>query len=97
VRARRRRRCCARRLRRRSRAAGGSLLRLLRPGRAENDYLRGRLDAAAELIALLIGKDPSEYRARCLRAFTAVLDVEKSALKTIPKTFAALRAEAAAG
>ncbi len=63
----------------------------------ENDYLWGRLDGAANLIGIVLGKDHPDYRSWCLRAFAAVLDEEEMALKNISKTVRALRAEVRAG
>jgi patatin-related protein len=62
----------------------------------ENDYLWGRLDGAANLVAVVLGKEHADYRTWCLRAFTAVLDEERAALPHIPSTVEALRAEVAA-
>ena len=50
----------------------------------ENDYLWGRLDGAAHLIGILLGKDHPDYRATCLRAFAAILDEDESALPHVP-------------
>ena len=44
----------------------------------ENDYLWGRLDGAAHLIGILLGKNHPDYRATCLRAFAAILDEDES-------------------
>jgi len=63
----------------------------------ENDYLWGRLDGAAILIGLLLGKDHPEYRHWCFRAFDAVLREDASALTHVSETVEALRAEVAAG
>jgi patatin-related protein len=63
----------------------------------ENDYLWGRLDGAAHLLGILLGKDNPEYRSACLKAFAAILDEEKQALTHIPTTVQALRAEIALG
>jgi patatin-related protein len=59
----------------------------------ENDYLWGRLDGAAHLIGILLGKDHPEYRTWCLRAFNAILDEDEAALAHIGETMQALRAE----
>jgi patatin-related protein len=61
----------------------------------ENDYLWGRLDGAAHLIGILIGKDSPDYRATCMKAFTAILDEDESALPHVPERVAAIRAELA--
>jgi patatin-related protein len=63
----------------------------------ENDYLWGRLDAAAHLIGILLGKDHPDYRRWCLRAFEAVLDEDEAALSHVPETVRALRAEVGQG
>ena len=59
----------------------------------ENDYLWGRLDGAAHLIGILLGKTHPEYRTWCLKAFTAILDEDETALSHIPETVQALRTE----
>ena len=59
----------------------------------ENDYLWGRLDGAAHLIGILLGKTHPEYRTWCLKAFTAILDEDETALSHIPDTVQALRTE----
>ena len=61
----------------------------------ENDYLWGRLDGAAHLIGILLGKDHPEYRTWCLRAFNAILDEDEAALTHVRETVQALRAEVA--
>jgi patatin-related protein len=63
----------------------------------ENDYLWGRLDGAAHLIGILLGKDHPEYRRWCLRAFAAILDEDDAALSHIPETVRTLRAELVRG
>ena len=62
----------------------------------ENDYLWGRLDGAAHLIGILVGKQSPEYRAWCLRAFAAILDEDAQALSHIPETVKKLRDEVTA-
>jgi Protein of unknown function (DUF3376) len=62
----------------------------------ENDYLWGRLDGAAHLIGILLGKEHADYRATCLRAFTAILDEDESALPNVPERVRAIRAELSA-
>jgi patatin-related protein len=59
----------------------------------ENDYLWGRLDGAAHLIGILLGKDHPEYRHWCLRAFAAILNEDEAALAHVPDTVQAVRAE----
>jgi hypothetical protein len=59
----------------------------------ENDYLWGRLDGAAHLIGILLGKTHLNYNAACLTAFSAILDEERQALPQIDNTVQALRAE----
>ena len=61
----------------------------------ENDYLWGRLDGAAHLIGILLGKDHPEYRRWCLRAFAAILDEDEAALSHVTDTVRTLRAELA--
>jgi len=61
----------------------------------ENDYLWGRLDGAAHLLGIVLGKDHPDYRPACLKAFAAILDEEEPALTHIPETVKALRAELA--
>ena len=63
----------------------------------ENDYLWGRLDGAAHLLGILLGKESADYRPACLKAFAAILDEEEQALTHIPATVSALRAEIARG
>jgi patatin-related protein len=63
----------------------------------ENDYLWGRLDGAANLIAVVLGSSHPNYRAWCMRAFAAILDEEREALPHIPQTLAALTTEVQAG
>jgi patatin-related protein len=63
----------------------------------ENDYLWGRLDGAAILIGLLLGKDHPDYRRLCLRAFAAVLDEDAGALTHVGGMVAKVRDEIAAG
>ena len=62
----------------------------------ENDYLWGRLDGAAHLIGILLGKNHPDYRATCLRAFAAILDEDESALPNVPERVRAIRAELSA-
>ena len=62
----------------------------------ENDYLWGRLDGAAHLIGILLGKDHPQYRTWCLRAFAAILHEERDALANIAPTLQKLREELAA-
>ena len=62
----------------------------------ENDYLWGRLDGAAHLLGIVIGKEDPGYRPACMKAFAAILDEEAQALSHIPETVEALRAEVAA-
>lgn len=57
----------------------------------ENDYLWGRLDGAANLIAVVLGKTHPAYRTWCVRAFDAILDEEAGALAHIQPTVARLR------
>ena len=59
----------------------------------ENDYLWGRLDGAAHLVGILLGKTHADYRSWCLEAFGAILDEEQDALPHIGPTVQALRAE----
>jgi patatin-related protein len=61
----------------------------------ENDYLWGRLDGAAILIGILLGKQHPDYDAWCKKAFAAIFDEDEQALSHIPETVNALRAEAA--
>jgi patatin-related protein len=61
----------------------------------ENDYLWGRLDGAAHLVGILLGKAHPDYRSWCLQAFAAILDEEQDALPHIRPTVEALRAEVA--
>jgi patatin-related protein len=61
----------------------------------ENDYLWGRLDGAAHLIGILLGKDDPDYAATCLESFAAILDEEEAALPHITETVQALRTEIA--
>jgi patatin-related protein len=63
----------------------------------ENDYLWGRLDGAAHLIGILLGKDHPEYRSWCLRAFSAILEEDEAALSHVSDTVKDLRAELARG
>ena len=63
----------------------------------ENDYLWGRLDGAAELVGLVLGKQHPDYRAWCLQAFGAILDEEAGALTSIKDTVEALKKEVLAG
>jgi patatin-related protein len=63
----------------------------------ENDYLWGRLDGAANLIGVLIGKDHDAYRAWCLQAFDAILEEEAGSLRKITRTVDAIRNEVRAG
>jgi patatin-related protein len=59
----------------------------------ENDYLWGRLDGAAHLIGILLGKDHPQYREWCLRSFKAILDEDEAALTHVGETVRKLRAE----
>jgi patatin-related protein len=59
----------------------------------ENDYLWGRLDGAAHLIGILLGKDHPDYRSRCLKAFAAVLDEDQAALTHAADTVEAVRVQ----
>jgi patatin-related protein len=63
----------------------------------ENDYLWGRLDGAAHLIGILLGKDDPDYRAWCLSAFAAILDEDEAALTHVSETVSTLRAEVSRG
>ena len=63
----------------------------------ENDYLWGRLDGAAHLIGILLGKSHPEYRSWCLRAFEAILDEDEAALTHVSDTVRDLRAEVTRG
>jgi len=63
----------------------------------ENDYLWGRLDGAAHLIGILLGKDHPDYRSWCLRAFAAILDEDEAALTHVGETVSTLRAEVSRG
>jgi Protein of unknown function (DUF3376). len=63
----------------------------------ENDYLWGRLDGAAHLVGILLGKDHKQYRHWCLRAFAAILDEDEAALTHVGETVRALKTEVAAG
>ena len=63
----------------------------------ENDYLWGRLDGAAHLVGILLGKDHEQYRHWCLRAFAAILDEDEAALTHVADTVRALKTEVAAG
>jgi patatin-related protein len=59
----------------------------------ENDYLWGRLDAAEQLIRLLLdtsgSKEPLDVW--CKKAFTAILDEEEPSLKTVSERIGSLR------
>jgi patatin-related protein len=63
----------------------------------ENDYLWGRLDAAEQLVRLLVdssnGDEP--IRAWCKQLFEAILDEEEQALTNIKPKLARLRTEVA--
>jgi patatin-related protein len=59
----------------------------------ENDYLWGRLDGAANLIAVILGKNHPAYRAWCIKAFDAILHEEGDALTHIKQTVQRLRRE----
>jgi patatin-related protein len=72
--------------------AGGTDALSDRTGR-ETEYLWGRLDGAAQLIGIVLGRDHPDYRAWCLRAFAAILEEEREALPHISDTLEALRAE----
>jgi hypothetical protein len=63
----------------------------------ENDYLWGRLDGAAHLIGILLGKDHPQYRQWCLRAFAAILEEDEPALTHVGETVRSLKTEVAAG
>ena len=63
----------------------------------ENDYLWGRLDGAAHLIGILLGKDHPQYRQWCLRAFAAILEEDEAALTHVGETVRSLKTEVAAG
>ena len=63
----------------------------------ENDYLWGRLDGAAELIGIVLGREHPEYRSWCFRAFGTILDEEAGALTSIKDTVEAQRAEVRSG
>jgi len=64
----------------------------------ENDYLWGRLDAAEQLVRLLVdssnGDEP--IHAWCKQLFEAILDEEEQALTNIKPKLARLRTEVAA-
>jgi patatin-related protein len=62
----------------------------------ENDYLWGRLDGAANLIAVVLGEDHPTYRTWCYRAFSAILEDEHGALTNIAPTLQKLSEEVAA-
>ena len=59
----------------------------------ENDYLWGRLDAAEQLVRLLLDSAGSSEQPEpwCKRAFAAVLEEEESSLPTIRPKVAELR------
>jgi hypothetical protein len=59
----------------------------------ENDYLWGRLDAAEQLIRLLLDSTGSTESVDdwCKKAFLAVIDEEQGSLVTIPQKVATLR------
>ena len=59
----------------------------------ENDYLWGRLDGAAHLIGILLGKEHPDYRGTCLDAFRAILDEDEGALPHVRERVQAIRAE----
>jgi patatin-related protein len=59
----------------------------------ENDYLWGRLDGAANLISVILGKNHPAYRTWCMQAFAAILEEEAAALGRIPTTVQRLREE----
>jgi patatin-related protein len=63
----------------------------------ENDYLWGRLDAAEQLVRLLLESSGSSEALTpwCKRLFTAVLDEEGDGLTTIPQTVGGLRNDVA--
>jgi hypothetical protein len=63
----------------------------------ENDYLWGRLDGAAHLVGILLGKDHKQYRHWCLLAFGAILEEDEAALTHVGDTVRALKTEVAAG
>jgi patatin-related protein len=62
----------------------------------ENDYMWGRLDGAAHLIGILLGKNHPDYRATCIRAFAAILDEDEAALPHVSERVRAIRAELSA-
>jgi patatin-related protein len=62
----------------------------------ENDYLWGRLDGAANLIGVVLGKEHPAYRSWCMRAFDAILREERAALPHVASTLDALGKEVAA-
>jgi patatin-related protein len=59
----------------------------------ENDYLWGRLDAAEQLIRLLLETSESEEPLKewCKKAFTAILDEEEASLTTITERVSTMR------
>jgi patatin-related protein len=59
----------------------------------ENDYLWGRLDGAAHLIGILLGKEHPDYRSTCVDAFRAILDEDEAALPHVRERVQAIRAE----
>jgi patatin-related protein len=63
----------------------------------ENDYLRGRLDAAEQLIGLLLDTAGSTDSARkwCKTAFEAIIAEETGALTNIPEKLASINAQIA--
>ena len=63
----------------------------------ENDYLWGRLDGAAHLIGILVGKKHPQYRGWCMKAFAAILDEDEAALTHVSDTVRDLRTELTRG
>jgi patatin-related protein len=64
----------------------------------ENDYLWGRLDAAEQLVRLLVdsSNEDEPIQAWCKQLFVAILDEEEQALTSIKPKLARLRTEVAA-
>jgi patatin-related protein len=62
----------------------------------ENDYLAGRLDGAERMISLLVGEEDDAARRHWSgRAFRAILNEERAALRSSQKLIACLDAQAA--
>jgi hypothetical protein len=61
----------------------------------ENDYLWGRLDGAANLIAIVLGKDHPDYDAWCRKAFDAIFAEDTPALSHIESAVRTLHADVA--